>query len=85
MIDVTSTSPVSRPPVSEPIKNAIRDAFAIVPEGKKNAFLGIYDIDTKKVRLHYAWKIDDMWKVGAQIGWSIHSKPTGFVGVEAAW
>jgi hypothetical protein len=40
---------LERPPVTEPIKQAIRDAFAIVPEGKTTAIVAIYDIEAKGV------------------------------------
>jgi len=83
MIDVTSL--FGRPSITEFDKNAIRDAFAVVPDGKKSALLVIYDIEAKQGRLHYAWKVNDVWKVGAQVGWSLHEKPKGFIGIEASW
>ena len=85
MIDVTSLDLVDRPPVSENGKSMIRDALAAIPKDKKSALVAIYDIETRNARLHYAWKINDTWKVGAQVGWTLHEKPTGFVSVEAAW
>lgn len=59
--------------------------FSEVPEGKTSALIGIYDFDTGYTRLHFAWKVNDTWKVGAQVGWAQHSNPTGYVGVEAFW
>lgn len=83
MIDVTDIS--NRPPVNGSIKAAITNAFAEVPEGKSSALLAIYDIPTGQARLHVAWKANNVWKVGAQVGWSKDTKLTGYVGVEAAW
>ena len=72
-----------RPTVSEPIKQAIRDAFAAVPPGRTSALLAI--VDTHGARLHVALKINDTWKVGAQVGMPFGGKPDGYVGVEASW
>jgi len=81
MSETTIAGP--RPTVSEPIKQAIRDAFAVVPEGKSSALLAI--VDTHGARLHVAWKINHTWKVGAQVGVPFNGKPDGYVAVEAAW
>lgn len=80
-----ATDITSRPPVSPSIKDAISNAFLEVPEGKNSAALAIWDFDKKAARLHFAWKTGDVWKVGAQIGWSKETKVTGYVGVEAVW
>jgi len=81
MPDSTLLGP--RPTISEPIKQAIRDAFAVVPEGKSSALLAI--VDPHGARLHVAWKINDTWKVGAQVGIPFSGRPDGYVGIEAAW
>lgn len=83
----TAVSPVSdpfdRPEISEPIRQAIREAFAIVPEGKSSAVLAI--VDTHGARLHVAWKVNDTWKVGGVVGVPLGGKPYGSVAVEASW
>lgn len=80
---LTVSDPFDRPPVSEPIRQAIRDAFAVVPEGKTSAVLAI--VDTNGARLHAAWKVNDTWKVGAVVGVPLKGKPDGYIAVEAAW
>jgi hypothetical protein len=82
VIDLTSKD---RPYVSDSIKKAIKDAFLEIPEGKTSALLGIYDIETGEARLHFAWKANNTWKVGAQVGWTKDMKPIGYVGIEASW
>ena len=72
-----------RPTIAEPIKQAIRDAFAVVPEGKSNALLAI--VDLHGARLHVAWKIDHVWRVGVQVGVPFSGRPDGHVSVEASW
>jgi len=79
------TDITNRPPVSASIKDAIKTAFLDVPEGKNSALLAIYDIDAEAVRLHFAWKVNNTWKVGSQVGWSLDNNIEGYVGVEAAW
>ena len=74
-----------RQPISDSVKEAIRDSFLVVPEGKSSALVAIYDSEQKQARLHFAWKTNNMWKVGAQVGWSLHEKPNAIVAVEAAW
>ena len=76
-------TPGIRPPITEPIRQAIRDAFAIVPEGKSSALLAI--VDTNGARLHVAWKVNDHWKVGAQVGIPFGGKVEGSVAIEAVW
>lgn len=83
MIDPTDIS--KRPEVYHPIKESIKAAFTVVPEGKNSAVLAIADSSTRQARLHAAWKINDTWKVGAQIGWAVGNRPNGYIGVEAAW
>lgn len=83
--DIKATDTISRPPISGSIKKAINDAFLIVPEGKNSAIVAIYDFETKDARVHFAYKVNDTWKVGAQVGWTVNKKPMGYVGVEAAW
>jgi len=74
---------LGRPPVTEPIKQAIRDAFAIVPPGKSSAVLAI--VDSNGPRLHVAWKANDVWTVGGMVGVPLGKKPNGYIAVEAAW
>lgn len=74
-----------RQPISASIKEAINESFLIVPEGKTSALVGIYDTDSKEVRLHFAWKTNNTWKVGAQVGWALDKKPTALIAVQAAW
>ncbi len=74
-----------RPPVSEPIKQGIRDAFAIVPPGKTSALVAIYDFGNQEGRLHFAWKVNKTWKVGAVVGIPANKRPSGWVGIEASW
>ena len=83
MIDVTDIT--NRPPVTGSIKAAITNAFAEVPADKSSALIAIYDYNTKEARLHFAWKANNVWKVGAQVGWSKDTKLTANVGVQAAW
>jgi hypothetical protein len=73
----------SRPPVTEPIKQAIRDAFLIVPPGRSSAVLAI--ADEHGARIHAAVKLGGHWEVGGQIGIPIDGKPSGWVGVLASW
>jgi hypothetical protein len=80
-----TADPFNRPPITDPIRQKIRDAFAIVPEGKTGAVLAIADLDTGEARLHAAWKVGDKWTVGAQLGWAKGKKPSGYVGVEFVW
>lgn len=75
--------PFNRPPISEPIKAAIRDAFTVVPPGKTSAVLAI--VDAHGARLHVAWKVNDTWKVGAVVGVPFGGKPEGYVAVEGSW
>lgn len=77
------TDTITRPPIDAPIRQAIKDAFAIVPEGKTSAVLAI--VDTNGARLHAAWKVNDTWKVGAVVGVPFGGKPEGYVCVEASW
>jgi hypothetical protein len=83
MIDVTDIT--NRPAVTTGIKNAIKLAFAEVPEGKSSALIAIYDYNAQAARLHFAWKANNVWKVGAQVGWSKEDSLSAAVGVEAAW
>lgn len=83
MIDITDTK--NRPPITYPIRESIKNAFNIVPVGKSSALIAIWDIEAEKARLHYAWKINEIWKVGAQVGWSLNENLSGYAGVEAAW
>lgn len=75
--------PFNRPPITAPIKDAIRDAFAAVPAGKSSAVMALFD--EHGARLHIAWRIDDTWQVGAVVGIPLHSQPYGSVFVQAAW
>lgn len=75
--------PFGRPAISEPIRAAIRDAFAVVPEGKTSAILGI--VDTNGARVHIAVKVNNTWKVGGALTVSRDGKPDGYVAVEASW
>lgn len=77
------SDPFGRPPIAQPIRDAIAHAFAEVPAGKSSAVLAI--VDPHGARLHAAWKINDTWKVGAVVGVPFGSKPDGYVAVEAAW
>jgi hypothetical protein len=73
-----------RPPITEPIKQAIRDAFAVVPDGKRGAMLAI--ADASGVRMHIAVKVNDTWKVGGAVRVPTDgSRPDGYVAVEASW
>lgn len=83
MIDPEDT--ISRPPITNLIRDRIRDEFAMVPEGKRSALIGIWDAQAEQARLHLAWKINSTWKVGAQVGWTKNHKPDGYVGIEAVW
>lgn len=83
MIDVTDKT--DRPPVNEFTKLAIKSAFNIVPNGKTQALIAIWDFDAELARLHYAWKANENWKVGAQVGWSVRQHLQGYAGIEAAW
>lgn len=84
-IPVVGTDAFGRPHITEPIKAAIRDAFAVVPEGKRSAVIAIYDLTSREGRLHVAWKVNDTWKVGAVVGIPHGQRPTGWVGIEASW
>jgi hypothetical protein len=77
------SDPFNRPPISGPIKQAINDAFAAVPEGKTSALLGI--VDANGARMHVAWKVNETWKVGAVVDVPFGGKPSGYVAVEASW
>jgi len=79
------SDPFNRPPITGPIRQAIADAFAVVPEGKHSAILAIADLGTGEARLHVAWKVNETWRVGAQVGISKELKPDGYVAVEASW
>lgn len=83
MIDVRDKS--NRPPITDPIRESIKNAFNVVPEGKNSALIAIWDFDAELARLHFAWKVADNWKVGAQVGWSVRQHLQGYAGVEAAW
>lgn len=85
MIDPYQITTRNRPLISEAIKDVIKDSFLTVPTDKTSAILGLYDMDSRMVRLHAAWKVNDIWKVGAQVGWAIGTRPIGYIGVEAAW
>lgn len=83
------SDPFNRPPITEPIRQAIRDAFAVVPEGRSSAVIAIYDLESEEGRLHIAWKAHESdrwsWKVGAVVGIPVHRRPYGTVAVEVAW
>ena len=83
MIDLEDIT--KRKSVDDIIKSRIRESFLIIPEGKKNALVAIWDFEEKMTRIHFAWKISNTWKVGSQVGWTIKRKPEGYVGIEAAW
>lgn len=83
MIDPMDLS--TRPPVTEPIKQAITDAFAIVPEGKSGALIAIYDVGQQAGRLHFASKRGEHWKVGAWVGMTKDKKVEGSVAIQATW
>ena len=80
---VVNVDPFGRPAVSEPIRAAIRDAFAVVPEGKTSAILAI--VDNNGARMHVAVKVNDNWKVGGALYVDKKGKPEGYVAVEASW
>jgi len=73
----------NRPPVTEPIKQAIRDAFAIVPPDRSGAIIAI--ADEHGARIHVAQKIGGNWQVGGQIGVPLHGSVSGQVFVTGSW
>ena len=73
----------SRPPIAEPIKQAIADAFKAVPEGKRGALLAI--VDEHGARLHLASRVGKRWKVGAAVGKPFNGTVYGAAWVEATW
>lgn len=79
----TPQDPYDRPPITDPVRAAIRDAFAMVPEGKSSAVLAI--VDAHGPRLHAAWKVNDTWRVGAVINVAFSGKASGYICVEASW
>lgn len=73
--------PFGRPPIQEPIRNAINNAFAAVPPGKRVVGLAIFD--EHGGRIHAAWQTPDgTWKVGAIIDFPKHERPSGYVAVQ---
>jgi len=74
---------LGRPPITPDIRGAIKDAFAVVPPGKSSAVIAI--VDEHGGRVHAAIKVNETWKVGAVLDLPFHGRPTGFVGVMAAW
>jgi hypothetical protein len=73
----------ARPPVTDPIRQAIRDAFAIVPPGRSSAVVAI--ADEHGARIHAAVKVGGHWEVGGQIGIPIHGPVIGQVIIAASW
>lgn len=72
-----------RPPLSEAMRQKVRDAFAIVPQGKTGALVAI--VDERGARLHIAHKLNEHWKVGVAVGKPWDGKFEGYVGIEATW
>lgn len=72
-----------RPSISDAMRQKVRDAFAVVPEGKTGALVAI--VDANGARLHLAHKINDHWRVGGVVGRPWGGKFEGHVSVEAAW
>ena len=80
---MTEPDPFGRPPITPDIKQAIRDAFAIVPEGKSSAVLAIFD--EHGGRLHMAWRVNSTWQVGAVLNVAVGGKSSGSAVVVGAW
>jgi hypothetical protein len=74
---------LGRPVIDGPIRDAIRNAFDSIPEGKKGALLLVADQDG--VRLHVAARIGDHWKVAAGAGVTVDKGYSYGVSVEATW
>jgi hypothetical protein len=82
MIDITDIT--QRPAIAAEDKDKVRNAFLAVPDGKSSALIAIYDIGKKETRLHAAFKVNEVWKVGAQVGYA-KGQISGFAAVQAAW
>ncbi len=74
---------LNRPPVTNSIKARIAESFAHVPRGKRGALLVI--ADESGARFHLAARVGGTWKVAAGAGKPWDARPSGYVGVEAAW
>lgn len=85
MSDVPQADDLGRPAITETMKAQIAQAFTVVPPNRRGALLFIAD-ETGVVRMHVAARIGSSWKVAAGGGYEIGARrPSGFVGVEAAW
>ena len=82
-VSPSATDSLGRAPIDHPIKQAISEAFKVVPPGKRGAMLVVSD--ESGTRMHLAAKLGDNWKVagGGGVTWDL--KPAGFVAVEASW
>jgi len=78
-----ASSLAARPPISDPIRAAIKDAFAIVPPDRSGAIIAI--ADEHGARIHIAQKIGNAWQVGGQIGVPVHGSVSGQVFVTGSW
>lgn len=80
-----TTDALGRPVISAPLKAAIAEAFATIPDGKRGALLLRADTDGNAV-FHVAAKINGHWKVAAGVATeSGLRRPIGFVAVVGAW
>lgn len=79
----THPDPFGRPPVTDAIKAAIKDAFSIVPTGRESAVIFIFD--EHGGRIHAAWRATDHWEVGAVLQIAVGAKPSGTVMVVGSW
>lgn len=76
---------LGRPSITDSMKAQIAQSFAAVPPDKRSAFILIVD-DRGNARGHLAVRVGDVFKVAAGGGYQMQTKrPSGFIGIEAAW
>ncbi len=72
-----------RTPITDSVKQAIADAFAAVPAGKRGALLIL--VDEQGARAMLAARLGQHWKVAAGGGATWRGPITGQVAIEASW
>ncbi len=77
---------LGRPYLDDAALQRLREAFLVIPEGKRGALILIADTSDKTARAHLAARLNGTWRVAAGGGFAWDTKkPSGWIGVEAAW
>ncbi len=75
---------LGRPYLDDAALERLREAFQVIPEGKRGALIVI--ADGQSVRAHLAARLNGHWKVAAGGGFTWETKKSsGWIGVEGVW